>query len=247
MKKYIFTLLFFSFSFLCSVMSQPIIDFNEGESEPNKEGLRMLDDLLFTLHEYPLTDYVLNGYSDSTEVENIEGALKLSGKRVLYCKNFLIENGIDSCRIQTFFYGNQKRIVFKELNNFKDTSYQDTNSKVEFIPIMREHKVYGQFVTSSLDSLTDFTKKYKANYPNKNIVVCPYGNETKDISLYLEEQHLDLSYISLRRLDKGGFTLPDVKTPKEIHENASHLLIGEVYFENSENFIVFVLEWMCGE
>lgn len=256
MKKYILTFLFLFCSFCGFATSFSSIHFNKGEVEPiyntygYNYGNEVLDELLFHLQSHPLVNFILIGHTDSYECKDSIGAINLSKKRAYFCRDFLVKNGIDSCRLDIRFYGRDQPTVPNDVDGIPNEVNQAINRRVEVIPIMRSYKVLTQEITNSVDSLIFFAEKFRSNFSSKNVVVCAYGGRTEDINSYLRYNFTALSYISIRELDEGGFSIPDLKTPKELHKYATHLLIDDIYdynFENSDNFVVFVLEWTCEE
>ncbi|WP_375560391.1 OmpA family protein [Bernardetia sp. OM2101] len=251
MKKYIFTFLFFFCSFLSFATSFESINFDKGKVKPNTDGKGVLKRLLLCLKNDPLADFILEGHTDSYECKDSISAIKLSKERLYFCVNFLIKNGIDSCRLKTSFHGKDQPTVPNDVDGIPNELNQAINRRVRVIPTMRDRKIFAQSETNSLDSLITFAKQYKRKFPDKHIVVFPCGDEKINIKDYLG-YHLPLAiYTSINTKNiEDTELLEKVKAPKKLYKYATHILLDGVYdydFENSDNFVVFVLEWTCEE
>ncbi len=250
MKKYILTFLFCFYCFLSFADKLSSINFEKGKIEPSKDEKEMLYILLDELQDYELASFIVIGHTDAYECKDSVEAMNLSRERVYFCRNFLIENGVDSCRLKIEFYGANQPKYPNTVNGIPDKFNQSANRRVEVYADFKEYTMFAQARVKSINSLITLTKEFKNIYPKKHIVICAYGDKSEDIREYLEYEFLFLDYISMRNLEKEKYTMPTMKIPEELEEYATHIVIDVIKgynFENSDNFYVFVLEWMCEE
>lgn len=85
------------------------VQFEQGEYTLLEKGKQELDQLVKALQQMPTINIVLNGHTDNRGDANKN--LRLSQRRVIVCKNYLINKGITEDRIETKAYGQTKPIA----------------------------------------------------------------------------------------------------------------------------------------
>ena len=83
--------------------------FNSGKFTFQKQSYGMLDSMVEILKEYPNSDFVIQGYTDSTGT--VAGNLKLSKERAAAVEKYLEDNGINPDRLTSEGFGQENPIA----------------------------------------------------------------------------------------------------------------------------------------
>lgn len=83
--------------------------FNSGKFSFQKQSYGMLDSMVEILKEYPNSDFVIQGYTDSTGT--VAGNLKLSKERAAAVEKYLEDNGINPDRLTSEGFGQDNPIA----------------------------------------------------------------------------------------------------------------------------------------
>lgn len=85
------------------------INFDTAKSSISKDSEEALEAILAILEEYPNSKFTIEGYTDSVGSE--KSNLTLSENRALSVKEFLVSNGVDSFRLSSKGYGEDKPVA----------------------------------------------------------------------------------------------------------------------------------------
>ncbi len=102
--------------------------FTTGKSSIKAESTGVILDIIKILQEYPNARFSIEGHTDSvgSEITN----QKLSTKRALAVKNFLVGQGIDTSRLESIGYGEKKPIA---TNMYKEGRSQNRRVEINLL------------------------------------------------------------------------------------------------------------------
>ena len=102
--------------------------FDTGRSSIKTESTRVILDIIKILKEYPKARFSIEGHTDSIGSEATNQ--KLSTERSLAVKTFLIEQGIDTSRLESIGYGEKKPIA---TNMYKEGRNQNRRVEINLL------------------------------------------------------------------------------------------------------------------
>lgn len=102
------------------------IGFNSGQATFKSGVGKSLDKLAVKMNEYPTTNFVINGYTDSTGSESKN--LDISKKRAKAVKDRLVKSGVDAARLKSQGFG-----IANPIATNKTAKGREANRRVEII------------------------------------------------------------------------------------------------------------------
>ena len=105
------------------------VNFNYNSAELTKDAKRELDEVIGVLKDPKVKDVevIISGHTDATG--SVEYNQKLSGRRALSVKSYLVQQGIDKKRLTAAGYGKSKLLLPEQPDNALNRRVEFRNSK----------------------------------------------------------------------------------------------------------------------
>ena len=84
-------------------MAAKAILFNSGRTSFKKGGSEQLDNVVAIMNQFPKANFIIEGHTDSTGTEATN--LRVSEKRALTVRDYLVKKGIDNSRLEAGGFG----------------------------------------------------------------------------------------------------------------------------------------------